>query len=79
MVDLAKGSRIRRTFDGATYLMPSWSADGQRVVYVALKGSVVSAGSSLRSRLANGGGQEEILMEPGQAGGSAVFLQWLQW
>ena len=61
--DLARGSRTRLTFGGATHLMPSWSADGQRVVYVRQSGATVTTGTSLCSRLANGGGQEEVLME----------------
>ncbi|MFI5114327.1 MAG: hypothetical protein ACHP7J_04205, partial [Terriglobales bacterium] len=61
--DLARGSRTRLTFGGATHLMPSWSADGQRVVYVRQSGATVTKGTSLCARLANGGGQEEVLME----------------
>jgi Tol biopolymer transport system component len=61
--DLARGSRTRLTFGGATHLMPSWSADGQRVVYLRQSGATIVAGTSLRARLASGGGQEEVLME----------------
>jgi serine/threonine protein kinase/Tol biopolymer transport system component len=61
--DLARGSRTRLTFGGATHLMPSWSADGQRVVYTRQSGATVTTGTSLCARLANGGGQEEVLME----------------
>jgi Tol biopolymer transport system component len=61
--DLVRGTRTRLTFGGATYLMPSWSADGQRVIYVRQNGTTLVAGTSLRARLANGGGQEEVLME----------------
>ena len=61
--DLARGTRTRLTFGGGTHHMPSWSADGQRIVYVKQNGNTVFSGTSLRSRLANGGGQEEVLME----------------
>ena len=61
--DLARGSHTRLTFGGATHLMPSWSADGQKIIYVRQSGATAVTGSSLRARLANGGGQEEILME----------------
>ncbi|HEY1481252.1 MAG TPA: protein kinase [Candidatus Acidoferrum sp.] len=61
--DLTRGTRTRLTFGGATHMMPSWSADGQRIVYVRQSGSAVFAGTSLRARLASGGGQEEILMD----------------
>ena len=61
--DLVNGSRTRLTFGGGTHLTPTWSADGQRVAYVQQTGSTVMSGTSLRARLANGGGQEEILMQ----------------
>ena len=61
--DLARGSRTRLTFGGGTHLSPSWSADGQRVAYVLQSGTTLVTGTSLRARLANGGGQEEILMQ----------------
>jgi serine/threonine protein kinase/Tol biopolymer transport system component len=61
--DLTRGTRTRLTFGGGTHLMPSWSADGQRIVYVNQNGNTVFSGTSLRSRLANGGGQEEVLLE----------------
>jgi len=65
VLDLTRGSRTRLTFGGATYLMPSWSADGQKVIYVRQNGTTVVTGTSVRARLANGGGQEEILMNEG--------------
>jgi serine/threonine protein kinase len=61
--DLERGSRTRLTFGGATYLTPSWSADGQRIVYMKQSGTTIVQGTSLRARLANGGGQEEVLLE----------------
>ena len=63
VLDLARGSRTQLTFGGATHLEPSWSADGQRVVYSRQNGATVMAGTSICARLASGGGQEEILME----------------
>lgn len=63
VLDLARGARTRLTFGGATHLEPSWSADGQRVAYTRQNGTTVMTGTSLRARLASGGGQEEILME----------------
>jgi eukaryotic-like serine/threonine-protein kinase len=61
--DLTRGSRARLTFGGGTHLMPSWSPDGQRVVYLTQTGTTLMSGTSLRARLANGGGQEEMLQE----------------
>jgi serine/threonine protein kinase len=72
--DLVRGSRTRLTFGGATHLMPSWSADGQRVVYVRMNGTTAVSGTSLRARLANGGGQEEILMESDPSGTARTLL-----
>ncbi len=63
VMDLASRARTRLTFGGATHLEPSWSADGQRVVYTRQNGSSVVNGTSFRARLANGGGQEEILLD----------------
>jgi serine/threonine protein kinase len=61
--DLARGSRTRLTFGGATHLMPTWSSDGQRIIYVRQTGTTLVTGTSLRTRLANGGGQEEVLLD----------------
>ena len=72
--DLERGSRTRLTFGGATHLMPSWSADGQRVVYVRQNGTTVMTGTSLRARLASGGGQEEVLMESVSSGPSRTLI-----
>jgi serine/threonine protein kinase/Tol biopolymer transport system component len=73
VLDLARGSKTRLTFGGATHQEPSWSADGQRVVYTRQNGTSVIAGTSIRARLANGGGQEEILLETNPSG-PATFL-----
>jgi Tol biopolymer transport system component/tRNA A-37 threonylcarbamoyl transferase component Bud32 len=62
VLDLTRGSRTRLTFGGATHTFPSWSADGQRVVYSRQNGTTVISGTSIRARLANGGGQEEVLI-----------------
>jgi len=63
VLDFATGAHTRLTFGGATHLAPSWSADGQRVVYTRQNGSTVIAGTSVRARLASGAGQEESLIE----------------
>jgi len=72
--DLARGTRTRLTFGGATHLMPSWTADGQRVLYVRMNGTTAQSGSSLRARLANGGGQEEILLDNDTNGSARTLL-----
>jgi serine/threonine protein kinase len=72
--DLARGSRIRLTFGGATHLLPSWSADGQRVLYVRQEGATTITGTSLCARLASGGGQEEVLMDGGHSAPPMTLL-----
>ena len=72
--DLTRGSRTRLTFGGATHLGPSWSADGQRVAYLRQSGATLMMGTSLRARLANGGGQEEVLMEGDLSGVARTLL-----
>lgn len=77
-MDLERGTRTRLTFGGATHLGPSWSPDGQRVVYVKQSGATITSGTSLCARLANGGGQEEVLMESSPSGIGRTLLspQW---
>jgi serine/threonine protein kinase/Tol biopolymer transport system component len=72
VIDLGSGSRMRLTFGGATHLMPSWSSDGKRVVYVRQSGATLISGTSLCTRLASGGGQEEVLIE-GKAGAPTLL------
>jgi eukaryotic-like serine/threonine-protein kinase len=73
--DLVRGSRTRLTFGGGTNLAPSWSADGQRVIFVRQEGATTITGTSLVSRLASGGGQEEVLMDGGHTGDPVTLLQ----
>jgi serine/threonine protein kinase/Tol biopolymer transport system component len=77
VMDLAHGNRTRLTFGGATHLSPSWSPDGQRVVYV-YQGGAAARGTSLRSRPADGGGQEQILLE-GETSAPVLRLLAPQW
>jgi Tol biopolymer transport system component len=78
VIDLVRGSRTRLTFGGATHLGPAWSPDGQRVAYVRLSGATMVTGSSLRARQANGGGQEEVLVDQNTPS-EPVTLLWPQW
>jgi serine/threonine protein kinase/Tol biopolymer transport system component len=73
--DLVRGSHTRLTFGGATHLTPTWSADGQRVAYVKQTGSTLIAGTTLCARLANGSGQEELLMQNDPAGAARTLLE----
>ncbi len=76
--DLLHGSRTRLTFDLANHLQPSWSPDGQRVAFVSLSGSRISAGSTLHVRLANGGGQDQGLLGSENASVPVTF-SWPEW
>ena len=78
VLDLARGTRTRLTFDAATHIEPSWSADGQKVAFMVQNGPTITAGSTLHAKLANGGGQDELLLAPDD---SAVptTLMWPQW
>ena len=73
VLDLIRGMRTRLTFGGATHLVPSWSPDGQHVLYARQSGTNVASGTSLRARLASGAGQEETLME-GDVSGNILTL-----
>jgi len=77
--DLVRGSRTRLTFGGGTHMAPAWSADGQRVIYVMQYGNTLLSGTSIRGRMANGGGQEEVLMEGDTSGTSSRTLLQPQW
>ncbi len=79
VLDLAHGTRTRLTFDDATHVMPSWSADGQRVAYMSQFGATTMAGTNLHARLANGGGQDEVLLAQQEVGGTPITLTWPQW
>ena len=77
--DFARGVRTRLTFDSGFHSMPSWSGDGQRVLYVTQMGMNVANGSSIRSKLASGTGQEEIVLDGANPStGLSTFL-WPQW
>ena len=76
--DLENGARTRLTFDDATHVMPSWSADGQRIAYMAQFGATSMAGTELHARLANGGGQDEVLVSIKNVA-EPVSLTWPQW
>ncbi|HST09051.1 MAG TPA: protein kinase [Terriglobales bacterium] len=76
--DLGNGARIRLTFDDATHVMPSWSADGQRIAYMAQFGATSMAGTELHARPANGGGQDDVLLSIKNVA-EPVSLTWPQW
>jgi eukaryotic-like serine/threonine-protein kinase len=77
--DLQHGSRTRLTFDDANHQMPAWSSDSQRVVFISQAGPYVMAGTSIHARSANGGGQDELLLEPKNVSSDEVTFSWPQW
>jgi len=76
--DLVQGTKTRITFNPAQNIEPSWSPDGQRLVFSELAGSRISAGSTIHSRPANGGGQDEVLVGP-ENNTVPVTVGWPQW
>ncbi len=76
--DLAHGTKTRLTFDPAQHAQPSWSPDGQRIVFSELAGSRIAAGSTIHAQPANGGGQDELLVGPETATVPVTF-SWPQW
>src|SRR6266571_9249084 len=76
--DLAHGTKTRLTFDPAQHAQPSWSPDGQRIVFSELAGSRIAAGYTIHAQPANGGGQNELLVGPDTAAVPVTF-SWPQW
>ena len=72
--DLVSGTKTRLTFDPVTHLEPTWSPDGQKVVFMAQNGSRIQEGSTLHARLASGGGGDELLL--GSDPTNAESLSW---
>jgi eukaryotic-like serine/threonine-protein kinase len=77
--DLEHGTRTRLTFDDATHVMPSWSADGTRVAYMSQFGAYTMSGTDLHARLASGAGQDEQLLAATNDNGVPISLTWPQW
>jgi Tol biopolymer transport system component len=79
ILDLQHGSRMRLTFDDALHQMPSWSADGKRIVYVSQVGAFIMAGTSLHAKAADGSGQDELLLDAKDLSSGQVSITWPQW
>jgi eukaryotic-like serine/threonine-protein kinase len=75
---LIHGTKTRITFNPAQNIQPSWSPDGQRIVFSELSGSRISAGSTIHARPANGGRQDEVLVGP-ENNTVPVTFSWPQW
>jgi Tol biopolymer transport system component len=78
ILDLARGARTRLTFDPGTHMEPTWSADGQKVVFAVQNGSTYQSGSTLHAKPANGGGQDERLLAA-EDSGLPASLTWPEW
>jgi eukaryotic-like serine/threonine-protein kinase len=79
ILDLERATRTRLTFDGASHRMASWSSDGQSVVFNSQVGATAMSGSTLHTKSANGGGQDELLLSRKDAQGAPASLFWPQW
>ncbi len=78
ILDFARATRTRITFDSAIHSMPSWSGDGQRVMYVDQAGVNLATGSSIRTKQSSGSGQEAIVLD-GTSAKPIVNFNWPQW
>jgi serine/threonine protein kinase len=58
ILDLARGAKLRITYDSATDASPIWSPDGQRVVFRSNRGGL----HDLFQKAANGAGQHTLLL-----------------
>jgi Tol biopolymer transport system component/tRNA A-37 threonylcarbamoyl transferase component Bud32 len=79
ILDVERGTRTRLTFDGASHRMASWSGDGQSVVFNSQVGATVMSGSTLHTKPANGGGQDQLLLARKDSQGAPASLFWPQW
>lgn len=59
VLDLARGAKIRVTYDAATDATPIWSADGQRIVFRSNRDGV----HDLYEKPGNGAGQDTLLFQ----------------
>ena len=80
VLDLDHGTRTRVTFEGGNNpRMPSWSANGERIVYSVPLGATIGSGASLHAKAASGEGGEEVVLQMKEPDGSPVTLYWPQW
>jgi eukaryotic-like serine/threonine-protein kinase len=79
VLDLEHGTRTRVTFEDGNPRMPSWSANGERVVYSAPLGATIGSGATLHAKAISGAGREEMILQAKEADGSPVSLFWPQW
>lgn len=79
VLDLEHGTRTRISFENGNPRMPSWSPNGQRVIYSMQLGATVGSGASLQARAASGEGSEELVLQMKEPDGSPVSLYWPQW
>jgi len=70
MVDLFRGISTRFTFGTGIDFFPVWSPDGNRIVFASVRNGALSG---LYRKLSNGGGEEELLLQPDYG---AVPVSW---
>ena len=73
--DLARGVRMRLTFDPATDKgMPVWSPDGAWILFATLRGGKAQLG--IYQKASNGAGAEELLLPSDSADTEAIATDW---
>ena len=78
IIDFARNTRTRITFDSAIHSMPSWSGDGQHVIYNAQIGVSLTTGSTVRTKQSSGTGQESVVLD-GSSTNPPTNFNWPQW
>jgi hypothetical protein len=59
VIDLARGTSTRFTFDTGSDMFPAWSPDGSRIAFSSMRGGTLD----LYQKLSNGGGDQELLFK----------------
>jgi len=72
IVDVARGTRARLTYNGS-YAEPVWSRDGKQIAYVAASSALVSA-TAILTKSADGSGEERKLLDLDPAEGASQGL-----
>jgi serine/threonine protein kinase len=76
IIDIARGSKSRLSFDATNDISPSWSPDGKMVAYTTSEGAVGARVSTIKARPTNGSGPEQVLAQGDASSNSPQYAQW---